>query len=171
MLARLALAFVLIPLLELVLLIQLGQWVGVWPTVGLVVLTGVVGAALARAEGLRTLRAFQREVAAGRLPGTPLLDGVAILVGAAFLLTPGLLTDVAGFSLLLPPTRRLIRRYVRRRIEAGLEAGTIRIGVAQMRGGGMWTGRAGTDGPDAPRADDPDGLDPHNEVRVDASAG
>jgi len=178
MLARLALAFVLIPLLELVLLIQLGQWVGVWPTVGLVVLTGVVGAALARAEGLRTLRAFQREVAEGRLPGTPLLDGVAILVGAAFLLTPGLLTDVAGFSLLLPPTRRLIRRYVRRRIEAGLEAGTIRIGVVGMGGGGMWSGSVGTDGPDAPGADGPDAprpdgpdrLDPRNEVRVDATA-
>lgn len=167
MLARLALAFVLIPLLELVLLIQLGQWVGVWPTVGLVVLTGVVGASLARAEGVRTLRAFQREVAEGRLPGTPLLDGLAILVGGAFLLTPGLLTDVAGFSLLLPPTRRLIRRYVRRRIEAGLEAGTIRVGVAGMGGGGIWTGGVATDAPDA---DDTHGLDPRDEIRVDASA-
>ncbi|NIP98416.1 MAG: FxsA family protein, partial [Akkermansiaceae bacterium] len=80
MLARLALLFVVVPLLELILLIQLGRVVGLWPTVGLVVLTGVVGAALARAQGLRTLWAFQESMARGRLPTDAIQDGLAILV-------------------------------------------------------------------------------------------
>lgn len=133
MLARLALLFVVVPLLELILLIQLGRVVGLWPTVGLVVLTGVVGAALARAQGLRTLWAFQESMARGRLPTDAIQDGLAILVGGAFLLTPGLLTDVLGFSLLLPPTRRWIQSRVRKALTRRLQDGSIQMAVIVPR--------------------------------------
>jgi UPF0716 protein FxsA len=160
MLARLALLFVVVPLIELVLLIQLGQWVGLWPTLGLVVLTGVAGAGLARAEGLRTWMAFQREVAQGRLPGEPLLDGLSVLVGGAFLLTPGLLTDVAGFSLLLPPTRRWIQRRVRTWMEGQVTSGAVRFQVWTP-----WSGPYASH--DSDRADDVLELDPSKEIRSD----
>ncbi|MFW6206820.1 MAG: FxsA family protein, partial [Gemmatimonadota bacterium] len=117
-LGRLALLFVVVPLVELAFLIQVGRWVGIWPTVGLVFLTGILGATLARAEGLRTLWSFQQELASGKLPGQPLLDGLCILVGGALLLTPGFVTDLAGFSLLLPPTRRLLQRGMKRRLRS-----------------------------------------------------
>lgn len=126
-LGRLALLFVIVPILELVLLIQLGQVVGLWPTVGLVLLTGVTGAALARLEGMRVLFQFQRELAAGRLPGQALLDGISVLVGGALLLTPGILTDLAGFALLFPPSRRWVQGRVRERLERSLRDGTIRV--------------------------------------------
>jgi UPF0716 protein FxsA len=133
MLARLAILFVVVPLLELVLLIQLGQVVGLWPTIGLVVLTGVAGAALARAQGLRTLWAFQESTAQGRLPTHAIQDGLAILVGGALLLTPGLLTDVLGFALLLPPTRRWIQARVRKAVARRLEDGRIEMAVVVPR--------------------------------------
>lgn len=129
MLARLALLFVVVPLLELVVLIQLGQIVGLWPTIGLVVLTGIVGAALARAQGLRTLWAFQESTTRGALPTNAIQDGLAILVGGALLLTPGLLTDVLGFALLLPPTRRWIQARVRNAVARRLEDGRIEMAV------------------------------------------
>src|SRR5687767_3606742 len=85
----LALMFIAVPILELILLIQIGQVLGVLPTVALVLLTGVAGAALARMEGLRVLRQFQQELAAGRMPGQAMLDGASVLLGGALLLTPG----------------------------------------------------------------------------------
>lgn len=154
MLARLALLFVIVPIVELIILIQLGQAVGFWPTLALVVGTGVLGAALARREGLRTWLAFQRELAGGRLPGTALMDGFAVLVGGAFLLTPGLLTDVAGFLLLMPPSRAWLRGRVRRWLERQVEAGAIRVTTLSS-----W-GPAASPGP--PREP---GLDPRHEIR------
>ncbi len=121
--------FIGVPLLELVLLIQLGQWIGLWPTLGIVVLTGVAGATLARMEGMRTVWSFRGELARGMLPSQAIFDGLAILVGGALLLTPGLLTDVVGFSLLLPPPRRWIQGRIRKRLEEQLRDGTFRVSV------------------------------------------
>jgi UPF0716 protein FxsA len=125
--SRLFLLFVGVPLLELFVLVQVGQWVGVWPTIGLVVLTGVTGAAMARLEGLRTVWKVRGELAHGRLPGSALLDGFVILLGGALLLTPGILTDVVGFSFLLPPTRKLLLGRIRKSLERRLKSGAIRI--------------------------------------------
>jgi UPF0716 protein FxsA len=127
LLSRLALLFVGVPLLELFILIQLGQLIGLWPTIGLVVLTGFAGAALARLEGLRTLWNIQGELGRGHLPGNALFDGLAILVGGALLLTPGILTDLLGFSFLLPHTRRVLLGRIRRSLEERLKAGTIQM--------------------------------------------
>jgi len=162
MLARLALLFVLVPLLELALLVRIGQVVGLLPTVALVVLTGVLGAALARAEGLRTLLSVQRELAAGRLPGAALLDGLAILVGGALLLTPGLLTDVVGFALLIPPSRRWLRGRVRSWLEGRLRSGELRVAFF---GPGGWTYRGPGDGAG------PAGLDPRHEIEQRETGG
>lgn len=162
LLGRLALFFVIVPIVELVLLIELGQLVGLLPTLALVVFTGVTGAWLARAEGVRVFFQFQRELASGRLPGQAMLDGVSVLIGGAFLLTPGVLTDVVGFSLLLPVTRRWIQRGVRRRIEHGIVDGSIR--VVTMGSGGAWGfgGRSGGADERAGRA---------GEVAADAEVG
>jgi len=127
LLSWLFLLFVGVPLLELFILVQVGQWVGVWPTIGLVVLTGVTGAALARLEGLRTLWKVRGELAHGRLPGSALLDGFAILVGGGLLLTPGILTDLVGFSFLRAPTRKLLLGRIRKGLEGRLASGAIRI--------------------------------------------
>ena len=189
-LGRLALLFVVVPHLELVLLIQLGQIVGLLPTLALVVFTGVTGAWLARAEGLRVFLQFQRELASGKLPGRALMDGISVLVGGAFLLTPGVLTDVAGFSLLLPTTRRWIQRRVRKRLERQIADGTVRVvtmgsfgvggfGFGASRFGGAGQGAADDDPggveigrrPGAerapPRRSAPPGMDPSKQILID----
>lgn len=109
MLARLALLFVTVPLAELALLVWVGRRMGLLPTVALVVVTGIAGAALARWQGLATLARFRAALDAGRLPHAELVEGMLILVAGAVLLTPGLLTDVGGFLLLVPPVRRFVR--------------------------------------------------------------
>jgi UPF0716 protein FxsA len=171
MLARLAFLFVVVPLLELVLLVQLGRWVGLWPTLALVLTTGIVGASLARSQGLRTLAAFQGELAAGRLPSGPMLDGLAVLVGGAFLLTPGLLTDVVGFSLLIPATRGWIRKLVVKSLKRMQSEGALHVGIMTPMGVEFRTGFEGFERPsDRPSAEDEratpiPGLDPRNEIR------
>jgi UPF0716 protein FxsA len=112
MFRRLILLFILVPIAELVLLIQLGRWVGLWPTLALIVITGTLGAALASREGLRAWHAFQDDLAQGRLPGRPIMDGLSIFSGGALLLTPGLMTDILGFALVARPTRRWIQNRV-----------------------------------------------------------
>ena len=168
-LSRLALIFVAVPLLELFLLIRLGGAIGLFPTLSLCVLTGVAGAWLARREGLRALWSFQERLARGGVPGRALMDGLCILLGGALLLTPGLLTDVVGFSLLLPPSRRWIQKRMQRRIERQIADGSLRVttiggfpgaggarsgaggahggaGGAQSGGGGAQPGAGGASG-------------------------
>jgi len=126
-LARLGCLFIVVPLVELALLIQMSRWVGLGPTVLLVAVTGFAGALLARTQGLRTLASVQLELARGRLPTRSLMDGASILVGGAFLMTPGILTDAAGFALLLTPTRRLIQGWVLARLGRAIKRGTLRV--------------------------------------------
>ena len=112
MLLWLIFLFITIPLVELYVLIQIGQVVGALPTLGLVILTGVLGGLLARMQGLRVWRRVQNELAAGRIPTGALGDAFAVFAGGLLLLTPGLLTDLLGLSLLFPPTRGLIKKAV-----------------------------------------------------------
>ncbi|MGI9627540.1 MAG: FxsA family protein [Longimicrobiales bacterium] len=129
MLGRLILLFVAVPVIELILLLQIGERIGFFPTVGLVLTTGVLGAAMARTQGLKVFAAVQNRMAQGQLPGDALQDGLAVLIGGAFLLTPGVLTDLLGFSLLIPATRGWIKALVRRRLERQIREGTVNIRV------------------------------------------
>jgi len=129
-LAVLATLFVVLPVAELALLLRVGRAFGFWPTLGLVLFTGVLGAVLARMEGTRTLEALRSEIARGGLPGRALMDGASVLVGGALLLTPGFLTDGLGFALLFPPTRRFLQGLLRRRIEAGIREGSILVAMS-----------------------------------------
>jgi UPF0716 protein FxsA len=128
MLGPLILLFITVPLIELWLLIWVGGQLGLMTTVALVIVTGILGATLARFEGLATLRRFQSRLAAGQLPHEDILDGLLILMAGAVLLTPGLLTDTVGFLLLVPPVRGVVRRALGKRLEMRF------MGATQARG-------------------------------------
>ncbi len=113
MFTRLLLLFTIVPLIELSLLIQLGQHFGVGNTILLVITTGVLGAYYARQQGFYVISRIQQEMAQGQMPGDSLLDGLLVFAGALFLITPGLITDVFGLALLVPVSRQLVRRYVK----------------------------------------------------------
>ena len=121
MLPVLAILFIVVPLAELYVIIQVGQTIGVLVTLALLVLISVVGAWLAKREGLGVLRRIQRSIDAGRVPGTELVDGFLILLAGALMLTPGFLTDILAILLLLPPTRAVVRRQLRRAFARRIE--------------------------------------------------
>jgi len=123
----LLLLFVVLPAVELALLIEVGGRIGTPATIGLIALTGVVGASLARRQGLGVVRQLQSEMDGGRLPAGTLLDGVMVLVAGALLVTPGILTDVFGFLCLVPAFRSLLKAGVRRRLERAVREGRVRV--------------------------------------------
>lgn len=113
---RLLLLFTLVPVGELYLLFQVSRFIGPELTVGVVVVTGAVGVVLAKSQGIAALKNIQDQVAMGEVPGSAILDGLFVLVGGILLVTPGLITDLLGFSLLIPFTRRPIKKYLRRKL-------------------------------------------------------
>jgi UPF0716 protein FxsA len=108
--------FIGVPFAEIYVLLQVGDAIGVVNTLGLLILISVVGAWLAKREGLGVLRRMQRSIDSGRVPGTELVDGFLILLAGALMLTPGFLTDILAILLLLPPVRAVVRRELRRRV-------------------------------------------------------
>jgi UPF0716 protein FxsA len=121
----LLLLFIVLPATELALLIEVGRRIGTGATLALIILTGMLGASLARWQGLGVLRAIQVETAAGRLPAAQLVDGLIILVASALLVTPGVLTDAFGFLCLVPAFRTLLRASFRRRFERAVREGRV----------------------------------------------
>lgn len=117
------LAFIAVPAVELVLLARIGTAIGWFSTVLLIITTGFVGAGLARAQGFEVLRKIQFETAAGRVPTDALLDGAMVLFAGALLLTPGILTDAVGFSLLFPLVRTALKRALARHLQANPRRG------------------------------------------------
>ena len=116
MLPVLVALFIGVPFAEIYVLLQVGHAVGVVNTLALLILISVVGAWLAKREGLGVLRRMQRSIDSGRVPGTELVDGFLILLAGALMLTPGFLTDILAVLLLLPPVRAVVRRELRRRV-------------------------------------------------------
>jgi len=110
----LLLVFILLPIAELYVIIQVGQAIGLLPTLAILLLDGFVGAALTRSQGRTAWERFNRALSEGRVPARETFDGAMIIFGGALLLTPGFITDVFGIGLLLPPTRALVRRGVAR---------------------------------------------------------
>ena len=122
MLLRLLLLFITVPLVELYLLLRLASFTGPGPTFLLVIITGVIGSWLAKREGLMAWQKFQTALADGRMPSREIQDGLMIVFAAALLLTPGLLTDIVGFMLLIPIGRDVIRKFVLSKLFRGFGA-------------------------------------------------
>jgi len=123
MLGYLILLFISMPIVELALLIKVGQFLGVLNTVMIVIGTGLLGALLARSQGLITLRNIQNKLNTGTIPGNELLDGLFILIGGILLLTPGLITDLVGFLCLIPYTRNLAKSWLTKQLTQRIEEG------------------------------------------------
>jgi UPF0716 protein FxsA len=109
--------FIGLPLLDSLLLIVFGGYLGFWQTVALVLISGFLGAGLAKSQGFRVWRSIQRDLAEGRVPAQGLMDAVIILVAGGLLMAPGFITDILGLALLIPQVRVPIKNFLRRRIE------------------------------------------------------
>ncbi len=125
MLFRLVLLFTVVPLVELALLIKLGQHLGVGYTVAIVLVTGVAGAFLAKTQGISILNRIGEELEEGRVPGNQIVDGLCVLVGGAMLITPGLITDMCGFFLVVPATRFIVREWLKQWFRNMIDRGQV----------------------------------------------
>ena len=109
---KLLVVMILVPVMELYLLIEIGKHIGVMATVGIIILTGLIGAYLVRSQGFMMLRKIRNDLHQNILPGDSLLQGVIILAGGIFLITPGFITDIAGFIFLIPVSRQIVKKYL-----------------------------------------------------------
>ncbi|MDX6677439.1 MAG: protein FxsA [Solirubrobacteraceae bacterium] len=151
--------FIVVPIAELYVLIQIGQSIGVLPTIALLIADSVLGAALMRSQGRAAWLRFNAALAEGRVPGREVMDGALVIFGGALLLTPGFLSDILGLILLLPPTRAIVRTVLVRRFGARLVATATSGAQSRIFGFGMPPGA----GARTRRAD-------RNEDVVDSSA-
>ena len=134
MLLRLFLVFTIVPLIELYFLIKIGSYLGALNTIFLLLATGFVGAALARLEGIRTMRQIFRNLSQGIVPAEEMVDGLLIFAAGVLLLTPGVVTDVMALFLLIPFTRNLFKRWLRKRFDRMVASGNLRL----YPRGGSW---------------------------------
>ena len=125
MFLRLAVLFTAVPIVELYILIKIGQLIGALPTIGIVLATGIAGAGLARQQGNRVWFEIQSQMQQGVFPADRLIDGLLLVVAGAVLITPGVITDVLGFLILIPYTRGFIRNWVKLRLQRMMDRGTI----------------------------------------------
>ena len=132
---RLFLLFTVVPLIELYLLIGIGRLLGPGPTIALVLITGALGAWFARLEGARVIRRWQEAMARQQLPKDGVIDGFLIFIGGVLLITPGIMTDIAGLSMVMPPTRRVIAGVVRRWFEQQISTGRVQVYAPGYNGG------------------------------------
>ena len=127
MVLKLFLAFTIIPVLEIYLLIKLGSFLGALNTVIIVILTGIIGAYLAKLEGLHTMTKVREALNRGEMPAEGMLDALLILVAGIVLLTPGFLTDIAGLLILIPQTRLLFKRWLRKKFDEWTQSQQMHI--------------------------------------------
>jgi UPF0716 protein FxsA len=125
----LVILFIVVPIVELYVIIQVGELIGLWPTLALLLADALLGSLLLRYQGRGAWRRFNHALAERRFPGREVADGLMIAIGGTLLLTPGFVTDIFGFLLLIPPTRALARRLLRGYV-------TRRFVVVGMGGGG-----------------------------------
>ncbi len=134
-------AFIAVPIIEIAVFIEVGGWIGLWPTLGLVLLTAVVGSLELRSQGITTLNKLRSELDRGVMPAQTLFDGVCLLFAGALLLTPGFVTDIIGLALFLPPFRKFLLFTVGSRI-----VGSARVHVHSTRSGRHGGPRGGPGG-------------------------
>ena len=125
--------FIALPIVELALLFELHGVVGFSPTVLLVLFTGIVGAALVRRQGLATFLKIQQEMSIGNVPAPQMMDGIMILVSGALLVTPGMITDVVGFLLLIPFIREKIRFWMGKKLEEKVRSGYVQVNYRDVQ--------------------------------------
>src|SRR4051795_73912 len=159
MVALLFLLFIIVPIAEIYVIIQVGQAIGALWTILLLIADSIIGARLLSWQGRRAWLRFQEALASGRVPHREVLDGVLIILGGAFLLTPGFITDVFGLLLLIPPTRAAVRRFLVRLI-IGRKLGAARIFTWGMGSPGMGRPGPGSRGPAGPPGDTQNGAPP-----------
>ncbi|MBL3641268.1 membrane protein FxsA [[Brevibacterium] frigoritolerans] len=115
------------PVVEIIVLLLSGNLIGFWPTLFLIVATGLIGAYLAKRQGMETWRKAQEQIRYGMMPGNEIIDGICIFIGAALLLSPGLISDIMGLILVFPPTRNLLKPIVIRFIMNRMNKGKVTI--------------------------------------------
>lgn len=161
---RLFLLLVAVPIIEIALFIEIGGAIGTWETIGVVVLTALIGSMMLRQQGMAALRDVQTRLASGENPGRLLAEGAMILVAGVLLLTPGFFTDAVGFALLIPPVRGALYKYLASRVKvqnvhmtAGMGPGMGGFGRGSGQGAGETVDGAYQDvtppDPDAPGKD------------------
>lgn len=123
----LILPIIIIPAIEIGLLLLSGKTIGVLPTIFLILFTGVLGAYLAKQQGIAALKKVQENLRHGVMPGDAVLDGICILIGATLLLTPGFVTDILGLLMLIPKTRKLFKKLLYRLFKNWMNRGTITV--------------------------------------------
>ena len=129
----LVVALVIVPLVEITVIVQVAHLVGGWATIGLLLLSSIIGAWLVRHEGFVVVRRFREQVADGKLPTDELIDGALLLVGGTLMLTPGFVTDAFGLALVFPITRIGIRTLVRRTVTRRVSVFGVIPGVVDAR--------------------------------------
>nr|WP_295969955.1 FxsA family protein [uncultured Bacillus sp.] len=123
----LLLLLITIPAAEIGILLFSGKMIGVLPTVLMIIFTGILGAVLAKKQGLKTIRKANEQLQYGRVPGDEMMDGLCIVIGGIFLLTPGFLTDLLGILLLLPPTRSFMKPLMMKMLQRWMDKNTFTI--------------------------------------------
>ena len=135
--------FVAIPIIEIAVFIQAGELIGLWPTIGVVILTAILGTSLMRAQGLQTLAKAQNQMDQGEMPIGAMFDGICILLAGVLLLTPGFVTDTMGFLLLVPPLRQLVGAKLIMKL---VQSGNIRTNFGGRGFGATYSGGNGNAG-------------------------
>ncbi|MDP1417247.1 FxsA family protein [Peribacillus simplex] len=115
------------PVVEIIVLLLSGNLIGFWPTLFLIVATGLIGAYLAKRQGMETWKKAQEQIRYGMMPGNEIIDGICIFIGAALLLSPGLISDIMGLILVFPPTRNLLKPIVIRFIMNRMNKGKVTV--------------------------------------------
>ncbi len=121
------LLFILIPAAEIGVLLLSGKTIGIWPTILLLIVTGVLGSYLVKKQGINTIRKVQEQIQLGRLPGNEIVDGVCVLVGGLLLFSPGFLTDIIGLIFLLPLSRNFVKPLLLKLVRKWMNKNTITI--------------------------------------------
>jgi UPF0716 protein FxsA len=163
--------FIAVPIAELWVIIEIGGAIGILPTLGLLIVDSVVGAALARSQSRAAWERFNRALAEGRLPGKEVFDGAMVILGGALLLTPGFITDVFGLVMLFPPTRAVLRGFLGRTVarRGSVAFRVAQFGSARRPGGSAKPGRAPRDydfeGSASEVTEPPPGIDPSEDPK------
>jgi UPF0716 protein FxsA len=123
--AKLLILFVIVPVTELYILIEVGKKIGSLTTIGIIILTGIIGAYLVKGQGFMILKKIQNDLNEGVIPGDSLIQGAIILAGGIFLLTPGFATDIIGFIFLIPISRRVVKKYLLKWLKGKIKEGNF----------------------------------------------